>query len=70
MCPNAQETADLVTFSEEILMENFIFYAVFALRNIKFCFSYDEETYLKSSRNVGEDCEQKQKKYRMLTNIP
>ena len=28
MSPNRQETADLVTFTEEILMENFIFYAV------------------------------------------
>ena len=28
MRPNPQETADLVTFSEEILNENFIFCAV------------------------------------------
>ena len=28
MWPNSQETADLVTFMEEILMENFIFCAV------------------------------------------
>ena len=28
MCPNPQETRNLVTFSEEILMENFIFSAV------------------------------------------
>ena len=28
MWPNSQETADLVTFTEETLMENFIFCAV------------------------------------------
>ena len=28
MWPNPQETVDLVTFTEEILNENFIFYAV------------------------------------------
>ena len=28
MWPYAQETADVVTFTEEILMENFIFRAV------------------------------------------
>ena len=28
MQPNPQKTADLVTFTEEILMENFIFFAV------------------------------------------
>ena len=62
MCPNAQETEDLVIFTEEILVENFIFYAVFALRNIKFCFKCDKETYVKSSRNVGQDYKKKKKK--------
>ena len=28
MWPNPNETADLVTFAEEVLMENFIFFAV------------------------------------------
>ena len=28
MCPNPQETEDLVTFTEKTLLENFIFYAV------------------------------------------
>ena len=31
MWPNPQETADLVTFTEEILKENFIFCAVIVL---------------------------------------
>ena len=30
MWPNSQETANLVTFTEEILNENFILYAVWA----------------------------------------
>ena len=35
MGPNPQETADLVTFTEEILMKNFIFCAVnFAIFNL------------------------------------
>ena len=33
MWPNPQETADLVTFTEEILMKNFIFCAVHGRKN-------------------------------------
>ena len=29
MCPNPQETADLATFTEETLTENFIFCTVY-----------------------------------------
>ena len=39
MWTNSQETADLVTFTEQILMENFIFCAVWSegigLRSVK-----------------------------------
>ena len=34
MWPNPQETADLVTFTEEILMKNFIFCAVSILMEL------------------------------------
>ena len=34
MLPNPQETADLVTFTEEILNEDFIFCAVINTRKI------------------------------------
>ena len=51
MCPNPQETRNLVTFSEEILMENFIFSAVLEKPNwnqktvADYSFSCIPETY-------------------------
>ena len=47
MLPNTQETANLVTFTEEVWMENFIFfvqwYTIISTLSIERNFSYEEE---------------------------
>ena len=46
MWPNPQETGDLVTFTEEILMENFTFSAVCEKQGIFYQALCQEELFL------------------------
>ena len=58
MLPNSQETADLVTFTEEILNGKFIFCAVFFKLFSEKCPQYINEIYKTSNQNntVTKNC--------------